>query len=901
MKTKNIFRMLFLTVALIVGSNVESAETVIWEGTFNQYSAVAVGSDKCGSLTSGQKLRIYVFNRQLHLKGGWSTANFGFKDSPEGYLDFSSFYEDEGYFEAVLDQAAITLLTNMGSEPFVLEVGSDMTVTRITHVDADGNLKKELLSSVSLNDTITSWSISDFGQREAGDAIRVYTTFTKAGSVRPYGNNGKGNLKSSNDGWIECSKTDALRGYVDIELSDEEIAALKDNYDLCIAHQNIGVKKISISDGGITPATPTHTLTISIDGQTQTKTVAEGMALTDVLPTPTKEGYTFTGWSGLPDNGQMGTSDLTVTAVFTVNSYALTFKIDGQEDQTSMVEYGTDITYPANPTKEGYTFTGWDNNPSTMPANDLTITALFKKTFVLRTGELIVWDGTPDIQHGYEENLFVNNTNDWVASTEEGGILRIYADIDNANDWKLWTGGGNWNHPTFVDVPSADITNTSTHTGYNATAGCFEFVFNENTKQNLQNAINDGRAMSISFRNITIYQVTYQSVPKHTLTISIDDQTTTMEVAEGTTVNDLLPANPTKTGYAFKGWSGIPDDGKMPTSDLTLTAQFAIVYKVEIAATTYGIITTDKEAYEEGETVTVTIIANNGYEMNSISTDPKSSDLKRVDDGVFSFTMPASDVKVTVRFNAKQYTLTFMLNGEVYVVNENVRYGDNIVLPQDPEVEEGFSFPGWIDVPETMPADNFTIYGHYIATLSVGESGYATYCPMKPIFFQGNENVKAFIAKEKSATEVTLKQVRGAVAAGTGLVLKGEPGAEAVFDVTNEGTSYSGTNMMVGVTDTNATINEAYLYVLVQKTDGVKFADTAANAAIVPVGKAYLHAPANSSRILTISFDDETTAMKGVNAAETEAPTAVYNLSGQRVTSPKAGLYIMNGKKVVIK
>ena len=391
------------------------------------------------------------------------------------------------------------------------------------------------------------------------------------------------------------------------------------------------------------------------------------------------------------------------------------------------------------------------------------------------------------------------------------------------------------------------------------------------------------------------------AAPTHTLTINIDGQAETKTVAEGTVLANVLPT-PMKEGYSFKGWIGMPEDGKMPTSDLTVTAKFAIVYKVEIAATPYGIITTDKEAYEEGETVIVTITANTGYEMESISTNPKSSTgIRKIGDGVFSFTMPASDVKVTVRFNAKQYTLTFMLNGEVYVVNENVRYGDNIVLPQDPEVEEGFSFPGWIDVPETMPADNFTIYGHYIATLSVGESGYATYCPMKPIIFQGNENVKAFIAKEKSATEVTLKQVRGAVAAGTGLVLKGEPGAEAVFEVTNVGTSYSGTNMMVGVTDTNATINEAYLYVLVQKTDGVKFADTAANAAIVPVGKAYLHAPANSSRILTISFDDETTAMKGVSAAETEAPTAVYNLSGQRVTSPKAGLYIMNGKKVVIK
>lgn len=645
MKTKNIFRMLLLAVALIVGDNkVESAETVIWDGTFNPYSAVAVGSDKCGGLSSGQKLRVYVFNRQLHLKGGWNTANFGFKDSSDGFFDFSTFNETEGCFEAILDEAAISRLTNMGSEPFVLEVGADMTVTRVTYVDANGDLKKELLANVSLNSESVSWPISNFGERTAGDVIRIYTTFTKAGSVRPYGNNGKENLKSANNGWIDCSRTDALKGYIDIDLSDAEISVLKDNYDLYVAHQNIGIKRISISDGDDNPAIPTHTLTISIDGQMQTKTVAEGTVLANVLPTPMKE------------------------------------------------------------------------------------------------------------------------------------------------------------------------------------------------------------------------------------------------------------------GYSFKGWIGMPEDGKMPTSDLTVTAKFAIVYKVEIAATPYGIITTDKEAYEEGETVIVTITANTGYEMESISTNPKSSTgIRKIGDGVFSFIMPASDVKVTVRYNAKQYTLTFMLNGEVYVVNDNVRYGDDIVLPQDPEVEEGFSFPGWIDVPETMPADNFTIYGHYIATLSVGESGYATYCPMKPIIFQGNENVKAFIAKEKSATEVILKQVRGAVAVGTGLVLKGEPGAEAEFEVTNEGTDYSGTNLMVGVTETNATINAANLYVLVQKTDGVKFADTEANAAVVPIGKAYLQAPANSSRLLTISFDDETTAMKGVGVAETDKPTIVYNLSGQRVTSPKAGLYIMNGKKVVIK
>lgn len=713
MKTKNIFRMLLLAVALIVGDNkVESAETVIWDGTFSPYSAVAVGSDKCGGLSSGQKLRVYVFNRQLHLKGGWNTANFGFKDSSDGFFDFSTFNETEGCFEAILDEAAISRLTNMGSEPFVLEVGADMTVTRVTYVDANGDLKKELLANVSLNSESVSWPISNFGERTAGDVIRIYTTFTKAGSVRPYGNNGKENLKSANNGWIDCSRTDALKGYIDIDLSDAEISVLKDNYDLYVAHQNIGIKRISISDGDDNPAIPTHTLTISIDGQMQTKTVAEGTVLTNVLPTPTKEGYTFTGWSGIPESGNMPTNDLTVTAQFSINSYKLTYKVDGEVyGDVETIEYGAAINPRTAPTKDGFSFSGWNGLPETMPAHDVEVTGEF-------------------------------------------------------------------------------------------------------------------------------------------------------------------------TG---------------------------IKYKVEIASTTYGVITTDKEAYEKGETVTVTIKDNTGYEMESISTDPTNLGLQRVDDGVFSFVMPDADVMVTVRFKAKEYTLTFMLNNEVYEVGEipqiyQVRYGTSITLPADPAQEEGYTFSGWSGIPADgkMPAGDLIVYGHFNAMLSVGSTGYATYCPTRPVIFQGNEDIKAYIAKEKSDSEVTLIQVIGAVAAGTGLVLIGEAGAEVEFEVTNEGTDYSNENLMIGVTGASANIHASNLYVLVQKEDGVKFADTAANAATVPVGKAYLQAPVNSSRILTICFGDESTGMETVHAS-TNKKVEVYNLSGQRIANPRKGLYIVNGKKAFIK
>ena len=105
---------------------------------------------------------------------------------------------------------------------------------------------------------------------------------------------------------------------------------------------------------------------------------------------------------------------------------------------------------------------------------------------------------------------------------------------------------------------------------------------------------------------------------------------------------------------------------------------------------------------------------------------------------------------------------------------------------------------------------------------------------------------------------------------------------------------------MIGVTGASANIHASNLYVLVQKEDGVKFADTAANAATVPVGKAYLQAPVNSSRILTICFGDESTGFETVHAL-TNRKVEVYNLSGQRIVNPKKGLYIVNGKKVYIK
>ena len=609
--------------------------------------------------------------------------------------------------------------------------------------------------------------------------------------------------------------------------------ALSENYKFIMPASNVTVNATFVDGSALVEK---HTLTINVDGEQTTKDVAVGATLADELPAnPAKEGYSFDSWSGMPEDGLMPDDNLEVTATFTINTYHITYMVDGvQYGDVADVVYGADITAPADPTKDGYTFTGWDNLPETMPADNLTINALFDKILNIGENETVIWDGTPAIVHGTEENLFIKNTNSWVSSTDQGGILRIYADINNPSNWKLWTGGGNWDHPTFVNVPNADLRESSTFTGYNATKVCFEFEFNDVTKQNLLNHItSDGTAMSISFWGLTIYKVTYEppvNVPKHTLTFMMDDQQTvieTMQVAEGAEIPAITP--PTKTGYVFSSWANMPLSGNMPASDLTLVAVFT-------------------EA---------------------------------------------------------TYTLTFKIGDEVYGEPTQLAYGATITAPTDVPERTGYTFSGWQNVPETMPAQDLTIIGYYTKEktyepLSVGSSKYNTFYSTQPLYFQGSESVKAFIAIQYSATEVKLRQVIGAVAANTPLVLKGDAAnASANIEVVESGESY-GNNLLVGVRQSTS-INSPQKYVLVEKSGTVKFADTGNHAATVPANKAYLQAPAGANaRQLTIIFEGGVTAIEAISTENDDVP-AVFNLSGQQVKNPGKGLYIINGKKVIIK
>ena len=118
-----------------------------------------------------------------------------------------------------------------------------------------------------------------------------------------------------------------------------------------------------------------YTLTYVIDGQEYSKSEVEYNATITQLDDPVREGYTFSGWSEIP--ATMPAHDVEVTGSFIVNSYTLTYIVDGNAYKTLTVDYGTAITPEAEPTKEGYTFSGWSEIPATMPANDVEISGSF--------------------------------------------------------------------------------------------------------------------------------------------------------------------------------------------------------------------------------------------------------------------------------------------------------------------------------------------------------------------------------------------------------------------------------------------------------------------------------------------------------------------------------------------
>ncbi len=174
---------------------------------------------------------------------------------------------------------------------------------------------------------------------------------------------------------------------------------------------------------------------------------------------------------------------------------------------------------------------------------------------------------------------------------------------------------------------------------------------------------------------------------------------------------------------------------------------------------------------------------------------------------------------------------------------------------------------------------------------------YTTYVTTNALDFTGL-GIKAYVATAASATAVTLAEVT-TVPAGTPLVLEGT--ASTTYNVPLIATSSAPASNLLVAGDGKTTIGGDGKYDYVLK-DGLFYH---ASSGIVPVGKAYLHLeadPATSRGMeLSLDFGGGVTGISEIEDVRSKKDDVYYDLNGRRVLYPTKGLYIVNGKKIVIK
>ncbi|MBQ8190328.1 MAG: InlB B-repeat-containing protein [Bacteroidaceae bacterium] len=468
----------------------------------------------------------------------------------------------------------------------------------------------------------------------------------------------------------------------------------------------------------------------------------------EVLATPVKEGHTFSGWSEVPET--MPLHDVTVTGSFTANSYQLTYILDGVTFKTETVVYGTVITAPEAPAKEGYTFNGWTEVPATMPAKDVTVTGGYtiNKYTLTYTVDGTVYK-TSELEYG--ASIIAE-----AAPTKEGHTFSGWSEVPatmpasnvtvtgtfTANSYKVTyiLDGETFKTEQVVYGTAIPTPEVPAKPGYNfsgwgevpATMPAQDLTFsgsytiNKDLKYNLVYMV-DGveyKRVTIAFGDVIVldaapvkeghtfsgWSEVPETMPLHDVTVTgsftansyqltyILDGTTfkTETVVYGTAIT--APEAPTKEGHTFSGWSEIPET--MPAKDVTVEGTFTInrytlLYMVDGAEY-------KKVELEYGANIIAEAIpAKEGHTFSGWSEIPA--------------TMPAQDVTVTGSFTVNSYTITYRVDGEVYATEE-VAYGEVIVLKEAPE-KDGYIFSGWSEVPETMPAADLEVTGSFASSI----------------------------------------------------------------------------------------------------------------------------------------------------------------------------------------
>lgn len=183
-------------------------------------------------------------------------------------------------------------------------------------------------------------------------------------------------------------------------------------------------------------------------------------------------------------------------------------------------------------------------------------------------------------------------------------------------------------------------------------------------------------------------------------------------------------------------------------------------------------------------------------------------------------------------------------------------------------------------------------------TVSVSEAGFATYATTNNVVVPEDENVKVMTVKVNAeGTAIELNEVKAGtvIPAGRGILVKAPAGNCDFVETSDKGTELTNNNLVAATSD--VTSDGTKFFALTKIGDKVGFA-LVANGVVIPAGKAYLEV-AKATAAKFFSLDGEATGINSVKTAKADG--AYYTLEGVKTTKPVKGLYIHNGKKIVVK
>ena len=405
-----------------------------------------------------------------------------------------------------------------------------------------------------------------------------------------------------------------------------------------------------------------------------------------------------------------------------------------------------------------------------------------------------------------------------------------------------------------------------------------------------------------------------------TYTFTIDLTNNTISVEKIPTTYTLVTVDETLTEYPFSG--------------LTLTQELP-------AHTQFYIKDNKGNEYHSADAQSELIIIAENHENLPTSADGKDFYLKKANTWVFTLTEVSDGLMLTVSPETEGET-KYMLSG--YLQESDDVFDENLKLTKEmTSTTEEFYFtrsddygltnltPATFNAPEDRrywifseedPTVEF-IAGEIRGSYTVGEEGTYTFTIdltnntvtaektveyvdltissyewatfVTPSAVQFPDDVTAYIITEITGGNAKAEQITEAPA-GTPVIVNGTAGVHKLLKVEDAVLDY--TNMLQ-VSDGTVT-GDGTIYVLAVEGGQPGFAPLA-NGKKLSAGKAYLQVDNASGAKINLIFDGESSDIRGIESTVDFSDGDWYNLQGVKVTNPQRGIYIHNGKKVVIK